>query len=997
MDDPLGLRKNYLQRFGTTDTIVLQALNDSSGNVTVKAKNLVSGAQTSFTPTKRQLPDGSYSNVANVAGLSEGLYVVTMSAGGETFTSNEFEVCDDGIDETILIEYTNSSNETFFDNAFQVNGLPVTFYLRLQGGFKPGGYDPRVEVSVFRTQMQELRVLYSQPYARYQLTVGTANGVPVEVVELLNNILSLDTVRIDGVRYVRSEGDVPQKQQSMAASQLFQVTCMLERIIAGDKRNVSYDLAEFLVSSNMATQVQNGQSYSTSISSSDVRYSVDQITVTMGGVDITSTAVAGTSINIPRVTGDITITATASFYASVVIEDTYITVKTGQSTSVRVKLDAHPAANQTVTVSVTGSITAIPALLTFTTSNWDTWQTVSVTTDQVLDTEYANVVFTNSDPLMTESTATIEIQPLAYEDVVDTTIPAGAHVLTSSDFDTTSNYGNYIRLTGYHGTWDNVYVPDTIDGKLTWITSGSGTTAFRNNTTIKYVTFADGVTVRPGGQTTGCSIEQLFEGCTNLIGVSNLPTDATKMNTAFSGCTNFKFADNLDELVNITTINQAFNGCSALEYIQDISGMTGVGGNLQQTFRNCSSLVKVFGFPNPVAASSNMQNAYVNDTNLVSAIVPAGVTNLTYTFGYCSSLRKVEIYDDNLTTSNIGSTTFYNCTNLTVYCNANTTTHTTLLTLFGSSTQITIETFGGGGSLPSIVVWGDSISSPNKAWLEWPERLQNKIGLTDYIIKNEALAGEWSTSTTARQGGYEMTVGAFTIPADGTPTLVTITVNGDEQFGTSPLFSCGGSYNPCSINGVSGVLTRSGSDYYFARNAAGQAVSAPEGTTIISDHDTAFNNSDNVMLFFLNGNAGWYNDPDKMLDMFQKAVDHFTALGGTKYILTGLSNLFADTPVALAEEFDALAASAFGSHYFSLREYQIQNGLSQNGLTPSALDTQRMAEGRVPASLVGGGSVDNILIYDGVNVTDQVHPNAYGANTIMLAFYDKGKALGYWS
>ena len=995
MDDPLGLRKNYLQRFGTADTIVLQALNDSSGNVTVKARNLVSGAQTSFTPTKRQLPDGSYSNVANVAGLSEGLYVVTMSAGGETYTSNEFEVCDDGIDETILIEYTNSSNETFFDNAFQVNGLPVTFYLRLQGGFKPGGYDPRVEVSVFRTQMQELRVLYSQPYARYQLTIGTANGVPVEVVELLNNILSLDTVRIDGVRYVRSEGDVPQKSQSMAASQLFQVTCMLERIIAGDKRNVSYDLAEFLVSSNMATQVQNGQSYSTSISSSDVRYSVDQITVTMGGVDITSTAVAGTSINITRVTGDITITATASFYASVVIEHTYITVKTGQSTSVRVKLDARPAANQTVTVSATGSITAIPALLTFTTANWDTWQTVSVTTGDVLDTEYANVIFTNSDPLLTESTATIEIQPLAYEDLVDTTIPAGAHVVTKDDFNSTSISGNYIRLETYIGSYDNIIIPSTIDGKTCLvIASDWGTNTFKNNTTIKYVTFEDGVLYGTGGT---CTSYSMFEGCTNLIGVSNMNPATTSLQKAFSGCTNFKFLDNLDELVNVTSLQACFNGCSALEYVQDISGMTGLGGNLQQTFRSCSSLVKVFGFPNPVTASSNMQNAYFNDTNLVSAIVPAGVTNLTYTFGYCSSLRKVEIYDDNLTTSNIGASTFNNCTNLTVYCNANTTTHTTLLSLFGSSTQITIETFGGGGSLPSIVVWGDSISSPNKAWLEWPERLQNKIGLTDYLIKNEALAGEWSTSTTARQGGYEMTVGAFTIPADGTPTLVTITVNGDETFGTSPLFSCGGSYNPCSINGVSGVLSRSGSDYYFARKAAGQAVSVPEGTTIISDHDTVFNNSDNIMLFFLNGNGGWGDDPYKLLDMFQKAVDHFLALGGTKYILTGLANIFAGTPVSLAEQFDSIASAAFGNHYFSLREYEIQNGLSQNGLTPSALDTQRMAEGRVPASLVGGGSVDNILIYDGVNVTDQVHPNAYGSNTIMLAFYDKGKALGYWS
>lgn len=229
MSDPLGLHPFYYQRFSTSDAIVLQAINDTSANVTVKAKNSVSGAQTSFTPTKVQLPDGSYASTVQITGLAEGLYTVTMSSGGETFTSNEFEVCDDHLDETILIEYTNSSNETFTGNAFVIGGNQITFYLRLQGGFKPGGYDPRVEVSTYRTQRQELRVLYSQPYARYQLTIGTANGVPVETVGLLNEILSLDTIRIDGVRYVRSEGDVPQKSQSMAASQLFQVTCILER------------------------------------------------------------------------------------------------------------------------------------------------------------------------------------------------------------------------------------------------------------------------------------------------------------------------------------------------------------------------------------------------------------------------------------------------------------------------------------------------------------------------------------------------------------------------------------------------------------------------------------------------------------------------------------------------------------------------------------------------------------------------------------------------
>ena len=38
MSDPLGLHPFYYQRFRTSDAIVLQAINDTSANVTVKAK-----------------------------------------------------------------------------------------------------------------------------------------------------------------------------------------------------------------------------------------------------------------------------------------------------------------------------------------------------------------------------------------------------------------------------------------------------------------------------------------------------------------------------------------------------------------------------------------------------------------------------------------------------------------------------------------------------------------------------------------------------------------------------------------------------------------------------------------------------------------------------------------------------------------------------------------------------------------------------------------------
>lgn len=762
---------------------------------------------------------------------------------------------------------------------------------------------------------------------------------------------------------------------------------------------ITYTLDPHMVSSNTATKVAENSPYHAVISSDHVDYQVQNISVTMGGQNITATAVDGNNIDIASVTGNITITVTALYFASVETRETYLKVTSGGTKTLGVKLHAQPTQTQTVSVHGDG-VTVSSATLTFTPENWNTYQDVTITAGDVEETEYHYVTLTNSDPLLTESTVMVEVGELQYEDLVDTTIPTeGMHTVTLDDFTSTSVYGNYIRVYGYNAEYTNIKIPATLDGKTTWICGGAraDSASFIQNTNIQYVTFEDGVMIRLAAKTSGASAESLFTGCSSLIGISNLNTSITSLQSAFIGCSSLKFVDNLDKLVNVISINRAFED-SGIEYIQDLSGLTNLS-DVQGAFRKASSLVKVFGLPELATTTANATNLYANATALTYGIVPKGVSGLAYAFYNDVALRKVVIYEDNLATSAIPSTAFYGCENLTVYCNANTTTYNSLISAYGSSSQVTIKTFDG-SSVPSIVVWGDSISSPNKAWLEWPARLQTKIGTSNYLVKNEALAGEWSTSTTARQGGYAMTVDAFTIPADTTAAEITITVNSNETFSTIPLFSAGGSFNPCTIAGVVGTVSRSGSQYYFTRLKAGNAVNVSTGTAITSNNDGAFNNSDNVMLFYLNGNAGWNDDADNLMDMFKKAVAHFTTLGGTKYIVSGPATGVAMRNAGVRAQvfrFEELAAEEFGSHWFNLREYEINNGLAQNSLVASELDTERMAIGQVPASLVGGGTTSNILIYDGDTVTDDSHPNAYGSNTIMLGFYEKGVALGYWS
>lgn len=71
---------------------------------------------------------------------------------------------------------------------------------------------------------------------------------------------------------------------------------------------ITYTLNQ-ATSSNTTKSIKKGSSYSTIVAANE-GYNVKNISVIMGGTDISNTAIKGSNINIPNVTGDITITVT---------------------------------------------------------------------------------------------------------------------------------------------------------------------------------------------------------------------------------------------------------------------------------------------------------------------------------------------------------------------------------------------------------------------------------------------------------------------------------------------------------------------------------------------------------------------------------------------------------------------------------------------------------------------------------------------------------------
>lgn len=224
--DKFGLEMDYIQRFHTSDRIHIQVFSNASEEVSVNLNNLADGTSTPVTLSTYSQNDNVQMYYAILRELKDSVYTISVNG----MLSEPFMVCssDTLLDETILVKYSHKSNNSPFDNIFWIDDTQQVFNFRMEAGFKPNGYSPQVSNEQYRNQMQEIEELYSIPYDIYNLTIGNSSGVPYWYAKLINRILCLSLVEIDGIKYVRSESSVPEMTQVIEDSQLFQISVSLE-------------------------------------------------------------------------------------------------------------------------------------------------------------------------------------------------------------------------------------------------------------------------------------------------------------------------------------------------------------------------------------------------------------------------------------------------------------------------------------------------------------------------------------------------------------------------------------------------------------------------------------------------------------------------------------------------------------------------------------------------------------------------------------------------
>ena len=153
----------------------------------------------------------------------------------------------------------------------------------------------------------------------YTATIAAESGKTITSV-----VVKMGGVDITATAYTASSG----------AISIAKVTGVVTITAAASVPSVTYNITRNLTncaSSNTADTIAEGAAYTTTLSPTGTYKKLGAITVTMGGVDISASAVSGNTITISKATGDIVITCAAA--VTNIIDTIGISANTRLSTS----------------------------------------------------------------------------------------------------------------------------------------------------------------------------------------------------------------------------------------------------------------------------------------------------------------------------------------------------------------------------------------------------------------------------------------------------------------------------------------------------------------------------------------------------------------------------------------------------------------------------------------------------------------------------------------
>ena len=274
----------------------------------------------------------------------------------------------------------------------------------------------------------------------------------------------------------------------------------------------------------------------------------------------------------------------------------------------------------------------------------------------------------------------------------------------------------------------------------------------------------------------------------------------------------------------------------------------------------------------------------------------------------------------------------------------------------------------------TIIGYGDSLTAGTggngTTYLTVVQSLLTANGKTTTTI-NRGGGGETCNGINSRIGAFPIILNPFTLPAGTSTVAVTTKTFGGETVNNLNRFMRG--VNPCYIDGIACTLSRlSDADptLYLNRNVAGTSVVFDRPKRLVTD---GYLNDRNSKIFVIW--MGTNNDTYTAEQIIQKQRLFVDTIKTDKYIILGITQ---DNEPNRITHNNAMAQE-WGSRFLDIREYLIECGLQDVNITPTTADTDAIALGKIPPSLL----------------FDDTHFNKYGYTVIGQQVYRTIDKLGF--
>lgn len=131
--DKYAIDVDYIQRFHTTDKILLQIFADDGEVASASLNDLIKGTSSNIQFQTYKVNASVMMYYVVFTSLPDSVYSITF----ERKESEPFEVCSDSniLEETALIRYSHKDNNSAFDNIFWIGDTQQVFEWRVEAGF----------------------------------------------------------------------------------------------------------------------------------------------------------------------------------------------------------------------------------------------------------------------------------------------------------------------------------------------------------------------------------------------------------------------------------------------------------------------------------------------------------------------------------------------------------------------------------------------------------------------------------------------------------------------------------------------------------------------------------------------------------------------------------------------------------------------------------------------------------------------------------------------